>query len=97
MSGAHEQSRKRRPPKMFLISTDVKVQDHLEGTIRLLRGFICLEQDSSKSRADCLWVKVLTRICIFKIYIPVITIILSLLHHYTVKTGLLCDCKSYKY
>uniref|UniRef100_UPI0037E86EE4 ubiquitin carboxyl-terminal hydrolase CYLD n=1 Tax=Semicossyphus pulcher TaxID=241346 RepID=UPI0037E86EE4 len=59
MSGAHEQSRKRRPPKMFLISTDLKVQDQLEGTIRLLRGFLCQEQDSAKSRGDSLWVKVL--------------------------------------
>ncbi|TKS93164.1 Ubiquitin carboxyl-terminal hydrolase CYLD [Collichthys lucidus] len=40
---------------MFLISTDLKVQDQLDGTIRLQRGFICQEQD--KSRGDCLWVK----------------------------------------
>lgn len=59
MSGAHEQTRKRRPPKMFLISTDLKVQDQLEGTIRLQRGFICQEQDSGKSRGDPPWVKVL--------------------------------------
>ncbi|XP_040887380.1 ubiquitin carboxyl-terminal hydrolase CYLD [Toxotes jaculatrix] len=59
MSGAHEQSRKRRPPKMFLISTDLKLQDELEGTIRLQRGHICQEQDLGKSRGDCLWVKVL--------------------------------------
>uniref|UniRef100_A0A3B4UQ40 ubiquitinyl hydrolase 1 n=1 Tax=Seriola dumerili TaxID=41447 RepID=A0A3B4UQ40_SERDU len=59
MSGAHEQNRKRRPPKMFLITADVKVQDQLEGTIRLQRGFICQEQDLSKSRGDYLWVKVL--------------------------------------
>ncbi|XP_070785676.1 ubiquitin carboxyl-terminal hydrolase CYLD [Enoplosus armatus] len=59
MSGAHELNRKRRPQKMFLISTDLKVQDQLDGTIRLQRGFICLEQDSGKSRGDCLWVKVL--------------------------------------
>ncbi|KAM3590558.1 uncharacterized protein V6R79_011873 [Siganus canaliculatus] len=57
MSGAHESNRKRRPPKTFLISTDLKVQDELEGTIRLQRGFICQEQD--KSRGDNLWVKVL--------------------------------------
>ncbi|KAM9335314.1 ubiquitin carboxyl-terminal hydrolase CYLD [Symphorus nematophorus] len=57
MSGAHESGRKRRPPKMFLISTDLKVQDQLDGTIRLQRGFICQEQD--KSRGDSLWVKVL--------------------------------------
>lgn len=58
MSGAHESNRKRRPPKMFLISTDLKVQDQLDGTIRLQRGFMCQEQD--KSKADYLWVKVLT-------------------------------------
>nr|XP_046236264.1 ubiquitin carboxyl-terminal hydrolase CYLD [Scatophagus argus] len=57
MSGVHESHRKRRPPKMFLISTDLKIQDQLEGTIRLQRGFMCQEQD--KSRGDSLWVKVL--------------------------------------
>ncbi|XP_030286332.1 ubiquitin carboxyl-terminal hydrolase CYLD isoform X2 [Sparus aurata] len=57
MSGGHESNRKRRPPKMFLISTDLKVQDQLDGTIRLQRGFLCQEQD--KSRGDSLWVKVL--------------------------------------
>lgn len=59
MSGPHEQNRKRRPPKMFLISTDLKVQDQLDGTIRLERGFICQEQDSGKNRGESLWVKVL--------------------------------------
>ncbi|XP_076580684.1 ubiquitin carboxyl-terminal hydrolase CYLD isoform X1 [Chaetodon auriga] len=57
MSGGHEPHRKRRPPKMFLISTDLKVQDQLDGPIRLQRGFMCQEQD--KSRGDSLWVKVL--------------------------------------
>ncbi|CAJ1085889.1 ubiquitin carboxyl-terminal hydrolase CYLD [Xyrichtys novacula] len=65
MSGGHEQNRKRRPPKMFLISTDLKVQDQLEGTIRLQRGFICQEQD--KSRGDSLWVKVLDNGVVLKI------------------------------
>ncbi|XP_037613963.1 ubiquitin carboxyl-terminal hydrolase CYLD [Sebastes umbrosus] len=59
MSGAHEQTRKRRPPKMYLISTDLKVQDQLEGTIKLQRGYICQEQDSGKNRGDSSWVKVL--------------------------------------
>uniref|UniRef100_A0A4W6C8J8 ubiquitinyl hydrolase 1 n=1 Tax=Lates calcarifer TaxID=8187 RepID=A0A4W6C8J8_LATCA len=59
MSGAHPQTRKRRPLKMFLISTDLKVQDQLEGTIRLQRGFMCQEQDSGNTRGDCPWVKVL--------------------------------------
>ncbi|XP_034020519.1 ubiquitin carboxyl-terminal hydrolase CYLD isoform X2 [Thalassophryne amazonica] len=57
MSGAHEQSRKRHPPKMFLVSTDIKIQDQLEGIIRLQRGSICQEQD--RGRGDQLWVKVL--------------------------------------
>lgn len=60
MSGAHESNRKRRPPKMFLISTDLKVQDQLDGPVRLQRGFMCQEQE--RIRGDCLWVKVLTRL-----------------------------------
>ncbi|CAF91141.1 unnamed protein product [Tetraodon nigroviridis] len=40
---------------MYLISTDVQVQDPVDGTIRLQRGFMCQEQD--KSRNDSLWVK----------------------------------------
>uniref|UniRef100_A0A3B5A6T1 ubiquitinyl hydrolase 1 n=1 Tax=Stegastes partitus TaxID=144197 RepID=A0A3B5A6T1_9TELE len=59
MSGAYEHNRKRRPPKTFLISTDLKVQDQLDGTIRLQRGFICQEQDLGKNRGDYPWVKVL--------------------------------------
>lgn len=64
MAGAHEQSWKRRG-RMFLISSDLKVDDHLEGPIRLHRGFICQEQDSNKGIADCLWVKVVPRLYIF--------------------------------
>ncbi|KAK9524962.1 hypothetical protein VZT92_017318 [Zoarces viviparus] len=67
MSAAHEQIRKRRPPKMFLISTDMKVQDQLEGTIVLKRGFICQEQDSGKNRGDSPWVKVLDNDLMLKI------------------------------
>ncbi|XP_038158060.1 LOW QUALITY PROTEIN: ubiquitin carboxyl-terminal hydrolase CYLD [Cyprinodon tularosa] len=59
MSGVHEQSRKRRPFKAFLITTDLQVQDDLEGLIVLKRGFICSEQDQGKIRRDALWVKVL--------------------------------------
>ncbi|XP_068163768.1 ubiquitin carboxyl-terminal hydrolase CYLD [Antennarius striatus] len=65
MSGALEANRKRRPPKMFLISTDMKVQDQLDGTIRLLRGFMCQEQD--RTRDDHLWVKVLDNDIMLKI------------------------------
>ncbi|XP_068611898.1 ubiquitin carboxyl-terminal hydrolase CYLD [Brachionichthys hirsutus] len=64
MSGALESTRKRRPPKMFLISTDLKVQDQLEGTIRLQRGFMCQEQDRSR---DDLWVKVLDNDIMLKV------------------------------
>ncbi|XP_060922307.1 ubiquitin carboxyl-terminal hydrolase CYLD [Limanda limanda] len=59
MSGAQEQLRRRRPPKMFVVSTDLKVQDHLDGTIRLQRGFLCQEQDVSRNRGEWQWVKVL--------------------------------------
>ncbi|KAM4713986.1 ubiquitin carboxyl-terminal hydrolase CYLD [Anableps anableps] len=59
MSGAHEQNRKRRPFKLFLITTDLQVQDDLEGLILLNRGFICQEQDQGRIRRDALWVKVL--------------------------------------
>ncbi|KAK2862891.1 hypothetical protein Q5P01_002424 [Channa striata] len=59
MSGAQEPIRKRRPPKTFLISTDTKIQDQLEGTIRLQRGYMCQDQDAEKNRGDSLWVKVL--------------------------------------
>lgn len=62
MPGDHDQNRKRRPPKMFLISTDLKVQDQLDGTIVLQRGYMCQEQDSGRSRGDSPWVKVFTRI-----------------------------------
>lgn len=53
------------PPKTFLISTDIKVRDQLEGTISLQRGFICQEQDLDK-KGDSPWVKVLTYICIHR-------------------------------
>ncbi|XP_037335756.2 ubiquitin carboxyl-terminal hydrolase CYLD isoform X1 [Pungitius pungitius] len=67
MSGDHDQNRKRRPPKMFLISTDLKVQDQLDGTIVLQRGYICQEQDSGRSRGDSPWVKVLDNDFMLKI------------------------------
>uniref|UniRef100_A0A3B3UNL2 ubiquitinyl hydrolase 1 n=1 Tax=Poecilia latipinna TaxID=48699 RepID=A0A3B3UNL2_9TELE len=59
MSGPPEQNRKRRPFKLFLISTDLQVQDDLEGLVLLSRGFICQEQDQGRIRKDALWVKVL--------------------------------------
>jgi len=66
MSAAHDQVKKRRPPKVFLISTDLKVQDELDGTILLQRGWICHEQDSGRNRGDSSWVKVLTHINLLK-------------------------------
>ena len=57
MSGAQEQ-RRRRPPKMFLVVSDLKFQDQLDGTIRLLRGNICQEQDAGRTRGEHIWVKV---------------------------------------
>ncbi|AWO97205.1 putative ubiquitin carboxyl-terminal hydrolase CYLD-like [Scophthalmus maximus] len=60
MSGAHEQGRRRRPPRTFVISTHLRVQDRLDGTIRLRRGFMCQEPAEGRSRGgDWLWVKVL--------------------------------------
>ncbi|KAK1890390.1 Ubiquitin carboxyl-terminal hydrolase CYLD [Dissostichus eleginoides] len=52
---------------MFLISTDLKVQDQLDGTIKLLRGFICQEQEAGRSRGDSYWVKVLDNDFMLKI------------------------------
>uniref|UniRef100_A0A3P9IJ97 ubiquitinyl hydrolase 1 n=1 Tax=Oryzias latipes TaxID=8090 RepID=A0A3P9IJ97_ORYLA len=60
MSGAHEQERKRRPSKTFLISADLHVHDAMEGSILLKRGSFCLEQDLAKSKTDQAWVKVHT-------------------------------------
>ncbi|XP_056298336.1 ubiquitin carboxyl-terminal hydrolase CYLD [Pseudoliparis swirei] len=67
MSAAHDQVKKRRPPKVFLISTDLKVQDELDGTILLQRGWICHEQDSGRNRGDSSWVKVLDNSSMLKI------------------------------
>ncbi|XP_029931675.1 ubiquitin carboxyl-terminal hydrolase CYLD isoform X2 [Myripristis murdjan] len=52
---------------MFLIATDLKVQDQLDGTIRLQRGNICQEQDGGRSRGDQLWVKVLDNGIVIKL------------------------------
>lgn len=60
MSGAYEQDRRRRPPKTFLISADLRVHDAVEGSILLKRGSFCLEQDLAKSRVDQALVKVYT-------------------------------------
>ncbi|XP_031440934.1 ubiquitin carboxyl-terminal hydrolase CYLD isoform X2 [Clupea harengus] len=63
MSGVarHQSSRRRRPPKMFLVASDLKIQDHLDGTIRVLRGYLCQEQETLErnGKVEQLWVKVL--------------------------------------
>lgn len=46
---------------MFMVASDYKVQDHLEGTIRLQRGQLCQQQEGGahrSGRGDYLWVKV---------------------------------------
>lgn len=61
MSGVTQQNRRRRPPKMYILTSDHKVLDHLDGTIRLQKGNLCLEQDGGGERGirgDFLWVKV---------------------------------------
>ncbi|RVE60332.1 hypothetical protein OJAV_G00179860 [Oryzias javanicus] len=67
MSGAHEQERKRRPLKTFLISADLRVHDAMEGSILLKRGSFCLEQDLPKSRVDQAWVKVVENDIVLKV------------------------------
>ncbi|KAM6949442.1 LOW QUALITY PROTEIN: ubiquitin carboxyl-terminal hydrolase CYLD [Aplochiton taeniatus] len=60
MAGVQDLSRRRRPSRMFMVASDLKLQDHLEGTIRLRRGNICQEQqETGRSRGEHLWVKVL--------------------------------------
>ncbi|XP_007230328.3 ubiquitin carboxyl-terminal hydrolase CYLD [Astyanax mexicanus] len=62
MSAVTHQNRRRRPPKMYMVASDHKVQDHLDGTIRLQRGQLCLEQEGGAergARGDYLWVKVI--------------------------------------
>lgn len=61
MSGDAHQGRRRRPPRMYVVESDYKVQDHLEGTIRLQRGQLCQEQEEGgkkSARGEYLWVKV---------------------------------------
>ncbi|KAL0189860.1 hypothetical protein M9458_016959, partial [Cirrhinus mrigala] len=60
MSGDSHHSRRRRYPKMYMVASDHKVQDYLEGTIRLQRGQLCHQQEGGghrSSRGDHLWVK----------------------------------------
>ncbi|XP_056621132.1 ubiquitin carboxyl-terminal hydrolase CYLD-like [Triplophysa dalaica] len=62
MSGDAHQGRRRRPPRMYVVESDYKLQDHLEGTIRLQRGQLCQEQEEGgkkSARGEYLWVKVI--------------------------------------
>ncbi|XP_051945169.1 ubiquitin carboxyl-terminal hydrolase CYLD-like [Xyrauchen texanus] len=68
-AGAHH-NRRRRPQKMYVVASDHKVQDHLEGTIRLQRGQLCQEQEGGGDRGgrgDYLWVKVIDNGSVVKI------------------------------
>lgn len=61
MSAVTQPNRRRRPPKIYILTSDHKVQDHLEGTIHLQRGYLCQEQEGGGERGgrvDFLWVKV---------------------------------------
>ncbi|KAK3523461.1 hypothetical protein QTP86_033603, partial [Hemibagrus guttatus] len=62
MSAVTQQNRRRRTPKMYILTSDHKVQDHLDGTIWLQRGNLCLEQEGGGERGirgDYVWVKVI--------------------------------------
>ncbi|KAM9449780.1 ubiquitin carboxyl-terminal hydrolase CYLD [Clarias gariepinus] len=63
MSAVTQHNRRRRTLKMFILMSDHKVQDHLDGTIRLQRGNLCQEQEGGggerAGRGDFLWVKVI--------------------------------------
>lgn len=71
MSGDAHHGRRRRPPKMYMVASDYKVQDHLEGTICLQRGQLCLEQEGGgghrAGRGDYLWVKVIDNGSVVKV------------------------------
>lgn len=64
MSG---ESRKRRPPKCFLVTIDMKVRDHLDGTVWVRKGSMCLEQDNGSNQGEYQWVKVLDINAIIKL------------------------------
>ncbi|KAJ8382515.1 hypothetical protein SKAU_G00032930 [Synaphobranchus kaupii] len=62
MSGAADRTRRPRPQKMYMVESEHKVQDQLEGTIRLPRGSLCVMQEGGARRSrkgHQLWVKVL--------------------------------------
>ncbi|XP_067303734.1 ubiquitin carboxyl-terminal hydrolase CYLD [Pseudorasbora parva] len=71
MSGEAQHGRRRRPSKMYMVASDYKVQDHLEGTIRLQRGQMCVEQEGGgghrAGRGDYLWVKVIDNGSVVKV------------------------------
>lgn len=59
--------RKRRPLKCFLVTIDMKVRDHLDGTVWVRKGSLCLEQDNGSNQGEYLWVKVLDIKTIIKV------------------------------
>ncbi|XP_077083549.1 ubiquitin carboxyl-terminal hydrolase CYLD isoform X1 [Siphateles boraxobius] len=70
MSGDAHHSRRPRPPKMYMVASDYRVQDQLEGTIRLQRGQLCVEQEGGGhrgGRGQYLWVKVIDSGCVVKV------------------------------
>uniref|UniRef100_A0A8C6WE47 ubiquitinyl hydrolase 1 n=1 Tax=Neogobius melanostomus TaxID=47308 RepID=A0A8C6WE47_9GOBI len=53
-------SPKRRPPKCYLVTIDMKVRDHFDRTVWVRKGSMCLEQDNGSYQGEHhLWVKVL--------------------------------------
>ncbi|XP_033853826.3 ubiquitin carboxyl-terminal hydrolase CYLD [Acipenser ruthenus] len=68
---ANNQDRSRRPPKMYLVMTEYKANDQLEGAIRILQGSLCQRQEEAlemrpqvvaaqkRNRSEQVWVKVL--------------------------------------
>uniref|UniRef100_A0A8C9SSD2 ubiquitinyl hydrolase 1 n=1 Tax=Scleropages formosus TaxID=113540 RepID=A0A8C9SSD2_SCLFO len=57
MCAAADRGRRRRPsPRMYIVQSDYRVEDHLEGAIRLPRGSLCQVQEGG--RGELLWVKI---------------------------------------
>ncbi|TRY65500.1 hypothetical protein DNTS_021727 [Danionella cerebrum] len=51
---------RRRPLRKYMVASDFKLQDPLEGTIRLQQGYLCEEpEDGNRAAKDHLWVKVI--------------------------------------
>lgn len=61
------ENRKRRSPKCFLVTLDMKVRDNLDGTVWVRKGSMCLEQDNGSNQGEYQWVKVLDIDAIIKL------------------------------